>query len=74
VEIVVDGQPFPALYGMDRPDVVDYLKQPAYMESGYLAEVPAEAISPGAHRISIRVVNGDRACYYTGPDIALTAR
>jgi phosphoglycerol transferase len=64
VDVVVDGIPFPSVYGSDRQDVADYYKNPAYKPSGFTATVPIETLAKGQHSLSIRLVTSDRRCFY----------
>ena len=64
VEIAIDGAPFAAAYGFDRPDVAAYLKAPGAQRSGFRAFVPAASLTPGAHRLTLRVQTRTQACFY----------
>jgi phosphoglycerol transferase len=62
VDVVVDGQPRAAYYGVNRPDVAARAGVPAYRDSGVLTRLPAALLPPGPHRLALRVVSADRAC------------
>jgi hypothetical protein len=63
VDIVIDGIPFPSLYGTDRPDVADGLKNPAYISSGFTADISARKLGKGEHVLGLRVITANRKCY-----------
>ena len=69
VDLVIDQVVLPTFYGSDRPNVVQHLERPAYFASGFLAVVPPDAITAGAHTISVRVVSANRGCYHQSPGI-----
>jgi hypothetical protein len=74
VDVVVDERPFPAFYGIDRPDVAEYLGVPDYRASGFTARLPGADAGRGEHTISIRILSADRRCYYAGARIPVVAR
>jgi phosphoglycerol transferase len=74
VDLVIDQIAFPTFYGADRPNVVDYLKRPAYFASGFLAYVPPHAVAAGSHTISLRVVSSNRSCYHQSAGISVVVR
>ncbi|MDZ4800264.1 MAG: hypothetical protein SGI92_19065 [Bryobacteraceae bacterium] len=63
VDITIDGVPYSAGYGIFRGDVADYLKRPAYKDSGFLLTVPAGAVTRGRHQATVRVVSKDGKGY-----------
>jgi hypothetical protein len=67
VEIAIDQKPFPALYGVDRPDVAAGLKNPLYNKSGFLLNLPASQFSNGVHTITVRIIDKDRRGYFETP-------
>ena len=62
VEIMIDGVPQPASYGLDRSD-----PEPsgcdACKETGFVADLSAAGLSPGPHTLGIRVISADGASY-----------
>ncbi len=72
VDVVIDTTPFPSLYGLDRRDVAEYFKQPAYNSSGFASDIPRDVLEKGTHMLSLRVVSSDGACYYESPRIEVT--
>ncbi len=64
VDIAIDGMPFPSIHGSERRDVADYFKRPAYVASGFVAEVPADTLAKGNHALTVRVVSSKGECYY----------
>jgi phosphoglycerol transferase len=71
VEIVIGDATFPAFYGVDRRDVADYFKQPAYRQSGFLAAVSPAGLSKGTHPLALRVISSDGACYFQTPSVSI---
>jgi phosphoglycerol transferase len=71
VDVVLDGAPFPSLYGSDRADVAEHFKRPAYQASGFAAEIPMEALSKGQHTLTVRVVSADQQCFYEGARVRI---
>lgn len=71
IDLVIDGTPTVAIYGIDRGDVSAARGVPAYAQSGYLAAVAAGMLDDGPHTLSVRAVAANRECYYQGPDIAI---
>jgi hypothetical protein len=67
VDIVIDNIPYSARYGVDRPDVADYFKAPAYLKSGFEFSMPASFLAAGRHALAVRVVQAGRQLYYEGP-------
>jgi hypothetical protein len=71
MEVAVDGTPFAAAYGFDRPDVAEYLRVPAAQPSGFRAMIPAQALPPGRHQLTLRVQSKTRPCFYESLNIPL---
>jgi hypothetical protein len=69
VDIVVDRTLFPSTYGGNRDDVAAQYHLPAYRQSGFAANIPAERFARGEHWLSLRVVASDGRCFYQGPEI-----
>jgi hypothetical protein len=44
----------------DRPDIAAHYGDPRYRASGFYAEIPGDALAPGHHTITLRIVNHDR--------------
>jgi acetyltransferase AlgX (SGNH hydrolase-like protein) len=63
VEIVIDGVPQPAAYGYQRTDVAAFYQRPAYLNSGFKAQIPASALSIGPHTLAIRVISANGKHY-----------
>ena len=64
VEIAIDQNPYPAVYGGERPDVAAALKNPAYDKSGFQFTIPASRFSKGLHTVSVRIINKDKSGYF----------
>ena len=71
MEVAVDGTPFAAAYGFDRPDVAEYLQVPAAQPSGFRALIPAQALPPGQHQLTLRVQSRTRPCFYESQRIPI---
>jgi hypothetical protein len=59
---------FQATYGLDRPDVAAALKSATYEKSGFVATLPASALTPGLHAITIKIITADGRSYYAPSD------
>jgi hypothetical protein len=61
VELLVGERGFEIRYGLPRPDVAEYFKQPALVDSGFQALLPAGTLPPGEHtlRLRLRLVDGE---------------
>jgi hypothetical protein len=70
VDVVIDNTTYAATYGLDRPDVADGQKVPAYLHSGWSFSMPAAPLK-GPHRLTIRIVSSDRKSYYEIPPATL---
>jgi hypothetical protein len=66
VYIDVDGKIFPAYYGLERGDVAQVFKEPAYHYSGFEGSIRASKLGEGMHALSIVVLTSDKERYY-GP-------
>jgi hypothetical protein len=71
VGIVVDGQPFAATYGLDRPDVAGHFKCPDCLKTGFFFVAPVDFFGPGTHKLAVRVISPDKTSYTEGQAIAL---
>ena len=66
VDVSLDGVPYEASFGADRPDVAQYYKTPEYRNSGFKILIPGDEITPGRHSVSIRVLSSDGKTYWEG--------
>jgi hypothetical protein len=66
VDILIDGKPFGADYGIERGDVANFFKVPAYKDSGFKLTVPARGLDKGRHQVAVRVLAKDGKSYYEG--------
>lgn len=64
VYVSVDGELYPAFYGLPRPDVAQGYGVGAYRNSGFERAIPLEEVGPGRHEISLVVLTRDRERYY----------
>jgi hypothetical protein len=74
VDIVVGGVAWPTLYGGDRSDVADVLKNEAYRQSGFTLRLNGKDLGVGERALTIRILAADRSCYYRGPIIPILVR
>jgi hypothetical protein len=65
-DVVIDGIPYVALYGIERNDVAEGRKVPGYRDCGFQFWMPAGRLAPGVHTLSLRIVARDRKFYYQG--------
>jgi hypothetical protein len=73
VEVVLDGTPYTAKYGIPRGDVADHFKRPEIMNCGYLLELRAGQLTKGPHSVSVRILSADKKSYTEGPTVQFTA-
>jgi phosphoglycerol transferase len=71
VDLVLDGQPIPTLYGADRSDVSTHYGIESYRNSGFIGTIAASILSRGNHPFSVRVISADRKCYYQSPELTI---
>ncbi len=75
VDVVVDGAPFSATYGLERADVAAYLRLPAYKNCGFTVTLPPSKIaSKGRHELSLRILTNDGKSFFGGAKIELEVR
>jgi hypothetical protein len=74
VDVVVDGTPYGAAYGAQRPDVATYFKTPGVSAVGFTAILPAGALAVGPHKASVRVAAADGRGYFQSIDIPFEVR
>lgn len=74
VEIVIDGVAHPTTYGHARPDVAQYYKAPALVNTGFTATLPTGSVKPGRRQAVVRVVSADRTSYFDSIAIAFVAQ
>jgi phosphoglycerol transferase len=68
VDVRVDGALFPSIYGFEREDVTAHFSRPAYLQSGFIAAVPARGLGPGRHALALRIASADGRCAYETPE------
>jgi hypothetical protein len=64
VYVEVDGEPFPAFYGIERQDVADSFGIASYRYSGFERAIPVSEIGAGPHELSMVVLTGDGKGYH----------
>jgi len=67
VDVVIDGVPYAARYGVDRTDVATHYKRQEYAKSGYELVLRKGQLTKGPHAVSIRVITNDQQAYNEGP-------
>lgn len=68
VVVTVDGEwDIPAVYGLERRDVAEYLQNDRYGRSGFSASVSTAALGRGYHTLSLKVVTADKRGFYAPP-------
>jgi hypothetical protein len=65
VEVNIDGKLYPAVYGLDRPDVAKAYDIPAYRMSGFKASIPFADIGKGEHAMALKVYTNDKKKYFS---------
>jgi hypothetical protein len=55
LQVVIDGKPYPADYGLSRPDVAAFFKQPAFTFTGFSFKLPAATVGIGQHQLRLRL-------------------
>jgi len=68
VDVVIDGVPYAALYGVSRKDVAAFLKDKRYELSGFDFTMPGGVLAAGDHTMSIRVVRRDGKSFLQSPE------
>jgi hypothetical protein len=63
VEIVIDGIPLPAAYGIEHPRAAELSGCGSCRNSGFLADLSVAGLLPGSHTIAIRVVSAHGDSY-----------
>jgi hypothetical protein len=71
VDVVIDGVPYAAHYGLPRKDVAAYLKDDVYEKSGFEFSMPTGRLAIGSHTLFIRVVGSDGKSFVPSPEITV---
>lgn len=65
VAVSIDGGPaIGAEYGLPRDDATRALGDRAYGYTGFVATIPAEALTPGRHTLTLKIIAADARGYY----------
>ena len=72
VDVVIDGVPYAAKYGIARIDVAKHFDKPEYLKSGYLLMLAPHQLTKGPHALAIRVIANDGKSYNEGPVVHFT--
>ena len=67
---LIDGKPYVAVYGGDRPDIAKALNNSKYLKSQFYVEIPTTVVGVGIHDLKMRVIAADRSGYYESNLIA----
>ncbi|THD79402.1 MAG: acyltransferase [Phenylobacterium sp.] len=70
IDVVIDGKPYAARYGLRRDDVAKAEGDPGLALCGFLLTLAAEALPTGPHTVNLRMIAADGTAYYEGPQIA----
>jgi hypothetical protein len=62
--VVDDTLHFSSEYGLERAEVAEALADDSYRRSGFAATIPSDALAPGRHVVSIKILAADRQSYY----------
>jgi hypothetical protein len=69
VFIVIDDEiRIPVIYGLDRPNVADYLKNPNFRCSGFMATFSSSKLGASEHSVSLEIV-GKSDYYYNESNV-----
>jgi hypothetical protein len=74
VDVVVDGIPFTARYGLDRPDVEERLRCGPCRGAGYSFIIPPALLTRGTHTVSARVVSRARPAFRETAPLTVVVR
>ena len=74
LDVAVDGTLHHAYIGFPRPDVAVNRGGAQYQDAGFVAVIPAAALTAGPHHVSLRAASVDGACYTETPPLTLVAR
>jgi len=69
-DVAVDGMPFAATYGIDRPDIGSFLGSPLAARCGLQATIPS-GLSRGKHQLTLRVVSRDQDLFFESLPVTL---
>ena len=72
VDVVIDGTPYSAQYGIERSDVATHFNRPDYARCGFQLVLSPKQIGTGQHAVAIRVISSDQKSYNEGPVVQFT--
>jgi acetyltransferase-like isoleucine patch superfamily enzyme len=70
VEIVIDGEPYVARYGLWRGDIAEHQESREVGACGYVLTLAPHELAPGRHSVSIRLIAADGRGYFEGPEMS----
>ena len=65
----IDGKKYLTRYGYSRPDVVDALKNNAYIKSGFKLTLPMNNLTIGKHKVKVYLLSDDLSVWYSDDKI-----
>ncbi len=65
VYLSVNGTLFSTECGVERADVANYFKNPAYQKSGFRAKFSRSAFTPGVYSLEVKVLSSDKSSYFS---------
>jgi hypothetical protein len=71
VDVVVDNVAYHADYSIKRPDVAEYYHLPGYAQAGFNLSAKASFLTPGTHKLVLRIVSSDGTAYYESLPLTL---
>jgi hypothetical protein len=74
VDVVIDGVPHSAQYGIERPDVEEHFTCALCRKSGFAFAIPAHTLSTGVHHLMIRVVARSQGTYRDTVPVTVAAQ
>lgn len=74
LDIVIDGTPYAAQYGISREDVANYFKAPALALTGFTFSGSSALMTQGTHTLQVRVISADGASYLEGPALTFVVK
>jgi hypothetical protein len=70
--IIDDVTRIPVIYGSDRPNVADYLKNPNFRFSGFMATFSSSKLGVAEHSVSLEIVGKSGYYFYENHVMSLT--
>ena len=74
VDMVIDGDPWPASIGRQRDDVASYFHQPGFAKSGFSFSLPAAKVGSGTHQLVVRIYTTEAKYFLNSTTYAFVVR